>query len=108
MPPEDESPFTATILVSLDHPAIPGHFPGNPVVPGVLILNELIEAASRWLGPDVRIRRLRQAKFLTPLRPGEEAVIELARIGRSLQFNVRRGPLVIAKGAFGIEPSGPA
>lgn len=104
MPPEDEDRFTATILVRSDHPAIPGHFPDNPVVPGVLILQELIEATSCWLGSDIRVHRLQQAKFLAPLRPGEEAVIDLARTGRSLQFSVRRGAVVIAKGAFWIEP----
>jgi 3-hydroxyacyl-[acyl-carrier-protein] dehydratase len=104
MPPEDEDQYTATILVPSDHPAIAGHFPGNPVVPGVLILQELIAATRRWLGGDIRIRRLRQAKFLAPLRPGEKAVIDLARAGDSLRFSVRRGSVVIAKGAFGIEP----
>jgi 3-hydroxymyristoyl/3-hydroxydecanoyl-(acyl carrier protein) dehydratase len=103
MSPEDDERFTATILVPLDHPAIPGHFPGDPVVPGVLILEELLLATGRWLGTAADIRRLQQAKFLAPLRPGEEAVIDLARRGHSLQFSVRRGTDVIAKGAFGIE-----
>jgi len=107
MPPEDQGRFTARILISPDHPAIPGHFPGNPVVPGVLILDETIAATARWLGRDVSLRRLQQAKFLAPLRPGEEAVIDLARIGDSLQFSVRRGPVVIAKGAFRIGPPSP-
>lgn len=106
MPPEDEERFTATILVPSGHPAIAGHFPGNPVVPGVLILEELILATNRWLGEDIRIRRLQQAKFLAPLRPGEEAVIVLARTGGSLRFSVRRGSVVIAAGALGIEARG--
>ncbi len=103
MSPEDDERLTATILVPLDHPAIPGHFPGDPVVPAVLILEELLLAAGRWLGADAGIHRLRQAKFLAPLRPGEEAVIDLTRCGNSLQFSVCRGTDVIAKGAFGIE-----
>ena len=32
------------ITIPQDHPAIPGHFPGNPVVPGVIILQEVIKA----------------------------------------------------------------
>ncbi len=103
MSPEDDERFTATIVVPSDHPAIPGHFPGDPLVPGVLILEELLLATGRWLGADASVHRLHQAKFLAPLRPGEEAVIDLTRSGSSLQFSVRRGTVVIAKGAFGIE-----
>jgi 3-hydroxymyristoyl/3-hydroxydecanoyl-(acyl carrier protein) dehydratase len=105
MPLEDESQRKATILVPREHPAIPGHFPGNPVVPAVLILHELILATRCWLGPDQGIHRLEQAKFLAPLRPDEEAVIELARRGDAVHFSVHRGPVVIAKGAFGLEPA---
>lgn len=104
MPLEDQSQRKATILVPRDHPAIPGHFPGNSVVPAVLILHELVLATRRWLGHDLSIRRLEHAKFITPLRPGEEALIELARSGDSVKFSVRRGQVVIAKGAFGLEP----
>jgi 3-hydroxymyristoyl/3-hydroxydecanoyl-(acyl carrier protein) dehydratase len=106
MPPEDESQRKAAILVPPDHPAIAGHFPGNPVVPAVLILHELILAARRWLGHELSIRRLHHAKFLAPLRPGEEAAIELSRSGDGLRFSVFRGQVLIAKGAFGLEPPG--
>ena len=32
-----------TLTVMKDHPALSGHFPGVPVVPGVLVLDEVIE-----------------------------------------------------------------
>jgi len=32
------------ITIRRDHPSLPGHFPGNPVVPGVVILEEVLEA----------------------------------------------------------------
>lgn len=103
MPPEDESQHQSTILVPCEHPAIPGHFPGNPVVPGVVILHEAILAARRWLGPDLRIRRLQQAKFPAPLRPGEEAVIELTREADRVLFSVRRDRVVLARGEFRLD-----
>lgn len=104
MSPEDAGRHEAAILVPPDHPAIPGHFPGNPVVPAVLILHEIILAGSRWLGNETGIRRLRHAKFIAPLQPGEQAAIELDRSGDTLAFSVRRGPVLVAKGAFGLEP----
>lgn len=50
-------------LVPHDHPALPGHFPGRPVVPGVLILEAVIEAAP------VEVTGVHSAKFLRPLAP---------------------------------------
>ena len=44
-----------TISIPADHPSLPGHFPGRPVVPGALILAEVIHAASQALGADTRV-----------------------------------------------------
>lgn len=56
------------------HPALAGHFPGNPVVPGVLLLDcvvLLIEAAT-----GTRVEGLRQIKFLSAVRPGEQVELQ--------------------------------
>ena len=34
--------FQATRIIRADHPSLPGHFPGAPLVPGVVILDEVI------------------------------------------------------------------
>jgi 3-hydroxymyristoyl/3-hydroxydecanoyl-(acyl carrier protein) dehydratase len=54
-----------------DHPSLAGHFPGNPVVPGVLLLDGAMDALHRACG--VRIERLQRVKFMLSLRPGEHA-----------------------------------
>ena len=46
-------------VVPGDHPALPGHFPGHPIVPGVVLL-ELVEA-SNWGAP--RLHRLRDVEW---------------------------------------------
>jgi acyl-CoA synthetase (AMP-forming)/AMP-acid ligase II len=60
-----------------DHPALAGHFPGNPVVPGAVLLDELVEAVSREFGWVPGPLRIIAAKFIRPVRPGERLLMRL-------------------------------
>jgi 3-hydroxyacyl-[acyl-carrier-protein] dehydratase len=40
--------FEAIRLIRADHPSLPGHFPAAPLVPGVVILDEVIAALAEW------------------------------------------------------------
>lgn len=62
-----------------DHPAARGHFPGNPIIPGALLLAETLEAIARDAGGGSGPFQVRSAKFLSPARPGERLVIRYAR-----------------------------
>jgi len=80
-----------------DHPCLPGHFPGRPLVPGVVLLDRVvaaIEAAHGPLGP----LRLPQVKFLQPLLPGETASVELEGESPRWRFRILRGDTVLATG----------
>ncbi len=63
------------------HPALAGHFPGNPVVPDVVLLDEILDAVRDELGVAVEGGgvTIRAAKFLRPVRPGERLQIKLSR-----------------------------
>lgn len=37
--------------IAASHPALAGHFPDNPIVPGVLLLGEVLLAVERHFGP---------------------------------------------------------
>lgn len=100
MPIPDPVRHQAPLHVATDHPAIPGHFPGNPLVPGVLLLDAVVDAAEQWLAGRLQVRGLRHAKFIAPLRPGEEASIGLSLDGESLDFDVHRGDATVARGAL--------
>ena len=63
--------------ISIDegHPSLPGHFPGHPIVPGVLLLAEIFAQLTK-VHPGFGVAALEQAKFLRPVRPSE--VVALA------------------------------
>jgi len=95
--------FTTVTSFSIEasHPALPGHFPGLPVVPGVVLLDRIIDAAARWLGAGVYVLSIQQVKFLRTLLPGETADVTLRFDGkRSLRFSIAHGQTAIASGVL--------
>lgn len=56
--------------VDLNHPALEGHFPGHPIVPGVVILDHVITAFRKDRGCSCTIHKIPSVKFLSPLEPG--------------------------------------
>ncbi|HEY5806734.1 MAG TPA: hypothetical protein VIT67_02135 [Povalibacter sp.] len=95
-----ETPIThaAPLRIADSHPALPGHFPGNPIVPGVVLLDHVQQAAQQWLGRPVTPRALPQVKFITPLLPEQQAEIHLKLLGSELRFSIQRGDEIIAQG----------
>jgi 3-hydroxyacyl-[acyl-carrier-protein] dehydratase len=85
--------------IAPDHPAFPGHFPGQPLLPGVLLLAEVIEAM-REHHVDVPALTLEAAKFLSPVRPGDTLRISVHPEARGWRFEVRNGDAVAASGRF--------
>jgi acyl-coenzyme A synthetase/AMP-(fatty) acid ligase len=81
------------------HPALPHHFPGDPIVPGVWILSLVEDAARERFGADLRLRGVPEARFRRILRPGEAYRIELTRVaGDRLAFVVESARARIADG----------
>jgi len=86
------------------HPALPGHFPGHPVVPGVVLLDVVIESLSRYAGGPVRVLGFPSVKFLAPLQPEQDFDVTFSN-GRSGQagFEVSRGDTRLVKGTVSFE-----
>lgn len=59
-----------------DHPAAQGHFPGNPIIPGAVLLAEALRLIEGELGRSLSPLEIRAAKFFRPTRPGDRVVIE--------------------------------
>ncbi len=85
------------LRIAADHPCLPGHFPGHPVVPGVVLLDHVAALAGREFG--ARLAALPQVKFLAPLLPGETAELLLEEVApQRLRFRITRGDDAIASG----------
>lgn len=59
------------ISFAADHPAAHGHFPGNPIIPGALLLSEAARAVGTALNVDLSCCSVSAAKFPSPSRPGD-------------------------------------
>lgn len=90
-------------VVAHDHPCLPGHFPGRPLVPGVVVLDHVLAAVEAMHGP-LGPLRLPQVKFVGPLLPGQAARVELepatsaASTAARWRFRVLRDGTVVASG----------
>lgn len=71
--------FEVRRTIHADHPSLPGHFPGAPIVPGVVILDEIVAALAEWR-EDSRLTAIRTVKFLIPLKPGQPFTIGLSAV----------------------------
>jgi hypothetical protein len=80
-------PEAAPILVRfpLDHPTGPGHFPGNPIIPGALLLDEVVAAVC----PNIQSGAIEAAKFHHPVRPGDTIAVTYQSDGQTSRFECR-------------------
>jgi len=82
--------------IASTHPALPGHFPGRAVVPGVVLLDQVAAAVERRFG--ARLAGLPQVKFLRPLLPGQDATLTLDAVGESMHFHIAHDGVTLASG----------
>ena len=96
--------FEVRRVVATDHPALAGHFPGNPIVPGALIVEEVLRAVEEYRGR-IRLKRVVSLKFTSPLRPGEVFSVTLNETDDShIDFECSSEGRTLASGRLMVEP----
>jgi 3-hydroxyacyl-[acyl-carrier-protein] dehydratase len=89
---------TLPLPIEYEHPAYAGHFPGRPILPGVVLLDRAqgaLEAACHC-----RITGLAQAKFLSPVTPGDALTLDYESGCTGVRFEIRCGTRRVASGRY--------
>lgn len=90
-----------TIDVPRDHPAFEGHFPGHPILPGVVLLAEAMAAIEAATSTSARDWTVDSAKFLGTVEPGARLAITHAMLpSGGVRFEIREGERLVASGAL--------
>src|SRR5664279_1035148 len=90
--------------IPVDHPAFAGHFPGTPILPGVLLLDTVLHTIATATGIALDVCTISSVKFLSPARPGEKVVIQhTVTASGTIRFEIVAGvvnPRKIASGSI--------
>jgi 3-hydroxyacyl-[acyl-carrier-protein] dehydratase len=90
-----------TLRIPEDHPAFAGHFPGRPIVPGVLLLDATVHALAQLLRPATSGCQISAAKFHSPVTPGETLLISLDTTpAGSARFDISSDARKVATGTL--------
>ena len=99
---------TATeIKIPLEHPAFAGHFPGTPIVPGVVLLDEALYAIAAHGGVSLADCTLVSVKFRSVVRPGQPIELRFDVTGPGgIRFDIRSADQSVASGIISLAPTG--
>jgi 3-hydroxyacyl-[acyl-carrier-protein] dehydratase len=93
----------AELLIPSDHPAFEGHFPGAPIVPGVVLLDSALHAMAANLGLALESCTLTAVKFKSVVRPGQPVEVHFVRTEPALvRFELTSEGRPVASGTLAL------
>lgn len=67
----------ASISINKAHPVFKGHFPNNPVTPGVCMMQIIKELAEKWAECSLVLKKARNVKFMAIINPDNHPNIQV-------------------------------
>nr|WP_319395709.1 hydroxymyristoyl-ACP dehydratase [uncultured Desulfobacter sp.] len=64
-----DSVITAQFIVKSGSPWFEGHFPDNPIVPGIAQMNMIFDLMQRTMGPGLKLEGFKRVRFKQLIRP---------------------------------------
>jgi 3-hydroxyacyl-[acyl-carrier-protein] dehydratase len=65
----------ASVMIMRNHPVFDGHFPGNPILPGVCTLQIAAELLSKYLDQKLMLVKIDIIKFMSLVIPTENTIL---------------------------------
>ncbi|MBM4127732.1 MAG: hypothetical protein FJ247_10350 [Nitrospira sp.] len=97
--------FERAVAIGHDHPSLAGHFPGHPVVPGVVLLSEVLGMVREGSAPSRSVTGLPMVKLSSPVRPGEVVTIHVdLDEAMGATFSCRVETRLVASGTIELAP----
>lgn len=94
------------LRIEPDHPALPGHFPGAPVVPGVVLLDHVVELLQEQAGAGTFASSIPWVKFMKPVLPGQTVLLGAEALSAAeFGFTCRIGRERVAEGRVAFSPA---
>lgn len=92
-----------TFIIKSNHPSLKGHFPNNPIVPGVVILDEVINIVKAFK-PDFTVDAIPMVKFTHPLLPEQQVTVEIIeKNNTTINFNCSFNEIKLATGQLALK-----
>ncbi len=96
----------AELRIAADHGSFAGHFPGFPILPGAVLLDEALLEIARDRGLDLTQWQVAAVKFLAAVRPGDVLTLEhSASDGSTIRFSIRTPAAVAVSGTLSVLPT---
>jgi|APCry1669189472_1035225.scaffolds.fasta_scaffold84052_2 3-hydroxymyristoyl/3-hydroxydecanoyl-(acyl carrier protein) dehydratase len=98
-------PMRYDFMIPANHPALVDHFPGNPLVPGALLLDHVLLGCELFAAEDFHSAALKEIKFKSPLRGHELAHVTYSQSPMGLRFKVEVDDREVASGILSLQHS---